>query len=62
MYGRNNWCKDKKGLPGNCNISYLSRSSELNTKLATSATKAELKVEQDTLKKLQASDPSFFPW
>ena len=40
--------------------SNLVKNSDLNTKIATLATKAEVKLEQDKIVKLQAFDSSYF--
>ena len=45
-----------KGLVDKCKISNLIKKSDLNTKLATLITKAELKAEQDKIVKLQTFD------
>ena len=41
-------------------ISNQVKNSDLNTKLATLATKAELEAEQDKIVKLKAFDSSYF--
>ena len=50
----------KKGLVDKSAISNLIKNSDLNVKLAALATKAELKAEQDKIKKFQAFDSSCF--
>ena len=42
------------------NIFNLVKSSDLNTKLPTLVTKAELKPEEDNIAKLEALDSSYF--
>ena len=51
----------EKGLLNKSNISNLIKNFDLNKKLATSATKAELKAEQDKIVKMQTHDLSYFP-
>ena len=50
----------QKELVNKSNISNLVKNSDLNTKLAKLATKAELKAKQDKIVKLQAFDSSNF--
>ena len=50
----------EKVLANKSNISNLVKNSDLNTKLTALATKAELKVEQDKIMKLQAFDSNCF--
>ena len=50
----------EKGLVDKSSISNLKKNSDLNTKVATLATKAELKTEQDKIVKFQAFDSSCF--
>ena len=52
--------KSEKGLVDKSNISDLVKNSDLNTKLVTLATKAELKTKQEKILKLQAFDSSCF--
>ena len=52
--------KKIKGLVDKSDISNLVKYFVLNTKLATLASKAELKEEQDKIVKLQVFDSSFF--
>ena len=49
----------QKGLFKKPYISNFAKNSDLNTKFSTLATKAELKVEQDSIMKLQTHDLSF---
>ena len=42
------------------NIFNLIKDSDFNTKIATSVTKAELKVEQDKIVSLQTHDLSYY--
>ena len=51
---------NEKGFIEKSNISNLIKNSDLNTKLATLATKAELKAKQDKIVKLQTRDLSYF--
>ena len=46
----------ENGLVDKCKHSNILKSSDLNTKLATLITKAELKAEQDNMVKLQMFD------
>ena len=50
----------EKGLSHNSIITNFTNRSDLNTKLATLATKTDLKPEQDKLVKLQAFDSNYF--
>ena len=50
----------EKELLDKSNISNLVKNSDLNLKLKTSATKAELKAEQDQMVKLQSHLLSYF--
>ena len=50
----------EKGLSHNSIITNFTKRSDLNTKLAALATKADLKPEQDKLVKLQAFDSNYF--
>ena len=50
----------QKEIVTKSDISNLMKKSDLNTKLRTLATKAELKVEQDKIVELQAFDSSYF--
>ena len=50
---------NEKGFIEKSNISNLIKNSDLNTKLATLATKAELKAKQDKIVKLQTRDLRF---
>ena len=50
----------QKGLVNKSDIAVFIDNSDLNKKVATLATKTELKVEQDKLTKLQAFDSSHF--
>ena len=50
----------KKTLVNECNIFRLIDKSDLDKKIATLATKSELKEEQDNIVKLQAFDSSYF--
>ena len=47
-------------LVNECNIFRLIDKSDLDKKIATLATKSELKEEQDNIVKLQAFDSSYF--
>ena len=49
----------QKELFNKSNISYLVRNSNINTNLATLATKTELKAEYKNLVKFQAFDSSY---
>ena len=54
-------CKEKpKKLVNKSDISNLVKSSDLNTKFSTLATKAELKADQDKIVKLETRDSNFF--
>ena len=50
----------EKGFIEKSNISNLIKNSDLNTKLATVAIKAELKAKQNKIVKLQTRDLSYF--
>ena len=50
----------EKGLFDKSSMSNLVNYSDLNTKLATLATKAELKAEEDKIVELQQFDSSYF--
>ena len=50
----------EKGFIEKSNISNLIKNSDLNTKLATLATKAELQAKQNKIVKLQTRDLSYF--
>ena len=50
----------QKKLVNKSNAFNLVQNSDLNTKIATLATKSELKVEQDKIVKLEAFDSSYF--
>ena len=50
----------EKGLVDKSDNSNLVESSNLNTKIATLATKVELTTEQDKIAKFQAFDSSYF--
>ena len=50
----------QKGLVNKSDIAVFIDNSDLNKKVATLATKTELKAEQDKLTKLQAFDSSYF--
>ena len=50
----------EKGSVNKSDISHLVQNSDLNTKLTTLATKAELKTEQDKIVKLQIFDSTYF--
>ena len=50
----------EQGLVDKSNISNLVKNSNLNTKLAKLATKAELKVEQNKIVKVQTHDLNYF--
>ena len=50
----------EKKLVNESNISRLIDKSDLDKKIATLATKSELKKEQDNIVKLQAFDSSYF--
>ena len=52
----------QKKLLNESNVSNLVNDSDLNTKLATLATKAELKAKQDKIVKLQTHELSYFFW
>ena len=52
--------RKKKKLVNKSNVSDLVKNSDLNTKLATLGTKAELKAEQDKIVKLQIHSLSYF--
>ena len=52
----------KKKLVNESNVSNLVNDSDLNTKPATLATKAELKAKQDKIVKLQTHELSYFFW
>ena len=53
------WIKQKE-LVNKSDISNCLKKSELNIKLATLATKAELKTEQEQMVKLQTYDLRYF--
>ena len=50
----------EKGLVDKSNVCNLTKNSDLNTKLAALAKRAELKEDQDKVLKLQAFDSSYF--
>ena len=50
----------EKGLFDKSSMSNLVNYSDLNTKLATLATKAELKAEEEKIVELQQFDSSYF--
>ena len=50
----------EKRLVGKSNISNVVKGSNLNTKLATLAIKAELKAEQNKIVKLEVLDSNYF--
>ena len=50
----------QKELVNKSNISNLVKNPDLNAKLATLATKAELKAEQDKIVKLETIDSNYF--
>ena len=50
----------QKGLVNKSDIAVFIDNSDLNKKVATLATKTELKAEQDKLTKLQAFDSTYF--
>ena len=50
----------EKGFIEKSNISNLIKNSDLNTKLATLATKAELQAKQNKIVQLQTPDLSYF--
>ena len=52
--------KKEKGLLNKSDIYSPVKNSDLNTKLATLATKTKLKAEQDKIVKLQAFDSTYF--
>ena len=52
--------KKEKGLLNKSDIYSLVNNYDLNTKLATLATKTKLKAEQDKIVKLQAFDSTYF--
>ena len=50
----------EKGSVNKSDITHLIQNSDLNTKLTTLATKAELKTQQDKIVKLQIFDSTYF--